>query len=140
MGDHEISPFGKVDDVKPEQRFGNSRLDFLLNKDGKRIWVEVKGCTLTDEGVALFPDAPTSRGRRHVGELIKAVEKGDSGAILILVFRPDAEYFAANREIDPEFADILDLAVKKGVLVYPLVFGYEEGTIYYRSNIPLCDL
>jgi sugar fermentation stimulation protein A len=134
-----LSPLKNIDTIRPEQKFGDSRLDFLLWRGDERIWVEVKGCTLVEDGVALFPDAPTLRGKRHLEELIKAVEDGDSGMVLILVFRPDAGCFKPNRETDPAFAETFGMAVKKGVLVCPVVFGYEEGKLYYSSQIPLCN-
>ncbi|MCQ1536556.1 DNA/RNA nuclease SfsA [Methanosarcina sp. KYL-1] len=149
-----IPPFEELEKILPEQRFGESRLDFLLEKKGnnpeleenkgagKRIWVEVKGCTLSENGTALFPDAPTTRGKRHVEELIKALKAGDQALILILIFRPDAECFAPNREIDPAFAEAFERAVEKGVMVYPLVFEYEvegkTGYLYFKREVTLC--
>ncbi|UCG69943.1 MAG: DNA/RNA nuclease SfsA [Thermoplasmata archaeon] len=136
----EVSPFGGIKSFKPEAKFGKSRLDFLLTKNsGKKIWVEVKGCTLAKEGVALFPDAPTERGRRHLQHLIKAKEKGDEAVIMILVFRPDAESFAPNKETDPKFSDIFFKAVDVGVWVYPFLFRYEDEMILYNGKIPLHD-
>lgn len=134
-----ISPLGNVDSITPEQKFGDSRLDFLVKQNNSLTWIEVKGCTLQNNGKALFPDAPTSRGRKHVNELIKAVEKGYSGAIIILVFRPDAECFTANMRIDPEFYKTYKHAIEKGVKVYPLLFSYENGFINYKKQLPLCD-
>lgn len=134
-----ISPLGKVGSIIPEQKFGDSRLDFLINQKDSTTWIEVKGCTLQNNGIALFPDAPTTRGQRHVKELIKAVEQGHSGAIIVLVFRPDAACFTANMKIDPVFSRIYKYALEMGVQVYPLLFSYENGTIYYKSRLPLCD-
>ncbi|WP_244603368.1 DNA/RNA nuclease SfsA [Methanococcoides sp. NM1] len=128
-----------LDSVAAEQKFGESRLDFLLGKGDRRIWVEVKGCTLIDDGRAIFPDAPTSRGKRHVGELIKAVAGGDEALLLILVFRPDAQCFAPNEVIDPDLAAAFRDAIGAGVKVCPLVFSYEGREIIYRGRIPLCD-
>ncbi|SES90777.1 sugar fermentation stimulation protein A [Methanococcoides vulcani] len=137
---NEVCPFFEgLDSVAAEQKFGESRLDFLLGKGDRRIWVEVKGCTLIDDGRAIFPDAPTSRGRRHVGELIKAVVGGDEALLLILVFRPDAQCFAPNEVIDPDLAAAFRDAIGAGVKVCPLVFSYEGREIIYRGRIPLCD-
>ncbi len=134
-----ISPLDNVDSITPEQKFGKSRLDFLVKQNDSLTWIEIKGCTLQNNGKALFPDAPTSRGRKHVNELIKAVENGYSGAIIILVFRPDAECFTANMRIDPEFYKIYKYAIEKGVKVYPLLFSYENGFINYEKQLSLCD-
>ncbi|MFP4655907.1 MAG: DNA/RNA nuclease SfsA [Methanohalobium sp.] len=134
-----ISPLGKVDSIIPEQQFGDSRLDFLVNRKDSTTWIEVKGCTLQNNGIALFPDAPTTRGQRHIKELIKAVEQGHTGAMIVLVFRPDAVCFTANMEIDSEFSRLYKQALEIGVQVYPLLFSYENGTLYYISRLPLCN-
>jgi sugar fermentation stimulation protein A len=135
-----ISPFGKVTNIKPEAQFKESRLDFLLTKkNGKKIWVEVKGCTLAEDGIALFPDAPTERGRRHIQALISAKKRGAESAIMILVFRPDAESFAPNEETDSEFSEIFFKAVDEGVKVYPLLFQYKDEMIQYNGKIPFND-
>ncbi|WP_135612580.1 DNA/RNA nuclease SfsA [Methanococcoides sp. AM1] len=137
---NEICPFLEgLDSVAAEQKFGDSRLDFLLRKGNTKIWVEVKGCTLTNGRKATFPDAPTSRGKRHVEELIKAVRGGDEALLLILIFRKDVQCFAPNEVIDPDLASAFRNAMDAGVKVCPLVFGYEGREIIYRGRIPLCD-
>ncbi len=133
-----IDLFSNADNVLPEQKYGGSRLDYLLLKEGKKIWIEVKGCTLANGKVASFPDAPTTRGKRHVEELIKAKEEGHESAIIILAFRPEAECFTANGIIDPAFARTFEEAVEKGVKVFPLLFSFDNGTIFYRSQLPMC--
>lgn len=139
LNSNKVSPFGKVTNITPEARIGKSRLDFLLEKkNGKKTWVEVKGCTLARDGVALFPDAPTERGRRHLKTLIKLKKEGDDAAIIILVFRSDARCFAPNGETDPKFSDTFYKAVDTGVQVYPLVFKFENSTVYYINKIPIC--
>jgi sugar fermentation stimulation protein A len=137
---NEVCPFFEgLDSVTAEQKFGDSRLDFLLGKGNMKIWVEVKGCTLIDDERAIFPDAPTSRGRRHVEELIKAVRGGDEALLLILIFRKNAQCFAPNEVIDPELATAFRDATNAGVKVCPLLFSYEDKEIIYRGSIPLCD-
>ncbi|MCD6370194.1 MAG: DNA/RNA nuclease SfsA [Thermoplasmata archaeon] len=135
--DPSISPFGEIDDMTPEIRVGNSRLDFLLRKNGKRIWVEVKGCTLIRNSKALFPDAPTSRGRRHVNELLNLKARRDDAALVILVFIP-ASCFAPNAATDSEFAQIFCDAVKAGIEVRPLLLAYDGNSIIFCGEIPLC--
>ncbi|TQD29226.1 DNA/RNA nuclease SfsA [Methanolobus vulcani] len=133
-----IDKFRNIDNIIPEQRFGDSRLDFLLEEDRKKTWVEVKGCTLAENNVAVFPDAPTTRGKRHLEELIRAVDEGNDAAIIILVFRSDAKCFAPNRKIDIDFTETMIKAVEKGVMIFPLQFIFENNNIYYLSQIPLC--
>jgi sugar fermentation stimulation protein A len=141
IGNEKVSPFKNIKDIKPEAKFGNSRLDFLLTKkNGKKIWVEVKGCTLAIDGVALFPDAPTMRGTRHVRHLIEAKDKGDESAILILVFRQDARCFAPYTKTDPAFTKTFYSALEIGVEVHPLKFSYQDGIVCYIGEIPICEV
>lgn len=106
--------------IKREYRFGESRLDFLLGRDSEKMLLEVKGCTLLKGDRALFPDAPTSRGKRHLEELMKATELGFKSSILFLIFRKKARIFSPNDTIDPKFAETLKEAVKKGVIILPV--------------------
>lgn len=138
LKNEDIGPFEKVKQYSAEQQLGRSRIDFLLQKDEERIWVEEKGCTLAENGVALFPDAPTARGTRHVEELMHAVATGDSAALMILVFRPDSRCFSPYKTRDPDFAEAFHNAVDARVAVYPLVFSYRQGTLYFEKEIPLC--
>jgi sugar fermentation stimulation protein A len=134
-----VNPFGKIKSIKPEATYGNSRLDFLLvNNQRKKLWVEVKGCTLAIDGIALFPDAPTERGRKHLRALITAKKKGAHAAVMILAFRPDAKCFAPNKRTDPKFSITFQSAIKAGVNVYILCFKYDNGIVYYVKKIPIC--
>lgn len=112
-----LKEFRQYCSVRPEVRLGNSRVDFLLS-NGHECYLEVKSCTLVVDGVALFPDAPTERGRRHLGELAGAVESGVKGAVLFVVQRPDAELFRPNDGTDPAFGEALRQAHDSGVEVY----------------------
>ncbi len=136
-GEH--SPFGTVEEIRPEVTVGHSRLDFVLTlRDGRRLGVEVKGCTLAVDGTALFPDAPTERGRRHLETLMEIREEGGRAALMVLIFRPDARCFSPNGETDPKFAETFKRAVEKGVEVYPVVFRYDGERVEYVGRIPVC--
>jgi len=138
IGDPVLSPFGPVTEVRPEVTVGRRRLDFrLIRPDGSVLWIEVKGCTLTEADVALFPDAPTVRGRKHLETLIGLAERGDSAAVMVLVFRPDARSFAPKADTDPAFAETFYRALDAGVQVAPIVLGYRDGTIMYLQRIPV---
>ena len=89
---------------KREYTYGKSRLDFLLSNDNEKMLMEVKGCTLVDEGLAKFPDAPTTRGKRHLEELIRAKSEGLNAAVLFWVMSEDAVKFTPNWEMDPDFS------------------------------------
>lgn len=109
---------------KREYNYGNSRLDFLLanTEEDEKLLLEVKGCTLVEEGLAKFPDAPTLRGKRHVEELIKAKQEGLNSAVLFLIMRDDAMGFSPNWEMDPEFSNMLKIAQEKGVKIIAYSF------------------
>lgn len=109
------SPFGQIDLLKPECRHGNSRFDFYLECNKRKIFIEVKGVTLEDDGVVLFPDAPTERGVKHVHELIQCHTEGYETYILFVVQMERARYFTPNRKTHPEFADALCEAKQAGV-------------------------
>ena len=101
-----------------EWTLGSSRIDFLLARGAERLALEVKSVTLVEDGVALFPDAVTARGARHVRELAEVVARpGWSAAILFVLQRPDADLIEAARSIDPGFADALAEAKAAGVRV-----------------------
>ncbi|MFQ5838798.1 MAG: DNA/RNA nuclease SfsA [Thermoplasmata archaeon] len=115
-----LQEFAGYTTIIPEARLGNSRVDFLL-RNGRECYLEVKSCTLVVDGAALFPDAPTERGRRHLEELVAAVESGFKAAVLFVVQRPDASLFRPNDETDSRFGDALRRAHRAGVKV--LAYG-----------------
>lgn len=134
-----VNPFGRLREIKAEVKQGHSRIDFVMESEQEtQIWAEVKGCTLAEEGIALFPDAPTERGRRHLKTLIDLKQNGARTAVIMLVFRPDAKCFLPNHRTDPEFAHIFFDALNKGVEFYAFGFTYDNGEVYYRGRIPLC--
>jgi len=109
------SPFGKLDVIKPENKYGNSRFDFYLEKEKRKIFLEVKGVTLENNGVVLFPDAPTERGVKHLQELIRCQAEGFEAGVLFVIQMENALYFTPNRKMHPQFADALREAQKAGV-------------------------
>ncbi len=101
--------------VKPETKFGNSRFDFYIENDNEKGFVEVKGVTLEENSVAMFPDAPTQRGCKHIYELIEAKKQGYKTAILFVIQMKDCFIFTPNRKTDPKFAQALEKAKNSGV-------------------------
>jgi len=102
-----------------EPNFGNGRFDLLLRSPGGReALVEVKGVTLEVAGRALFPDAPTSRGARHMEELARAVSEGFEAHVLFLVFRNKARMFSPNWDMDRRFSEALRRAWERGVSLH----------------------
>lgn len=140
LRNEKISPFGNLKAIKPEIKIGHSRLDFqLITEDDAKLLVEVKGCTLTHKSIALFPDAPTTRGVRHIQTLLDARASGYSTALLILIFRKDSKCFAPNEDTDPNFASIFKTALDNNVSVYPIVLSYDGKKIFYERMIPVCN-
>ncbi len=114
-----------------EHSWGRSRFDFLLARGDDRMLLEVKSVTLVKGRHALFPDAVTARGARHVAELAAAREAGFDAAVLFVVQRRDADSVTAARAIDPAFADALAAARGSGVrmLGYRCRVTLEEAAI-----------
>lgn len=107
--------------IKPESKWGeNTRFDFLLKEDSRLCYVEVKNVTLEENGIALFPDAVTERGRKHLRELEKVVASGHRAVMLFLVNRGDCSRFKPAANIDPKYTVALTQAYSAGVeiLVY----------------------
>ncbi|MGB9936400.1 MAG: DNA/RNA nuclease SfsA [Methanobacterium sp.] len=108
---------------KREYTYGKSRIDFLLsNKNKEKMLLEVKGCTLVNDNLAKFPDAPTLRGKKHVEELIKAKREGLEASILFLITCEDAEHFCPHFEMDAPFYNALKHAQEKGVNIIAYSF------------------
>ncbi|RMD73813.1 MAG: DNA/RNA nuclease SfsA [Lentisphaerae bacterium] len=111
-----VAEFDWVEKIEPEIRYGNSRLDFRLSAPQRSLWVEIKSVTLVDEkGTSMFPDAVTSRGTKHLQELIRCRDNGLEAAIVFIVQRRDASNFRSAREIDPAYSHWLLEAHAAGV-------------------------
>jgi sugar fermentation stimulation protein A len=109
--------FGKVENIKAEKTFGDSRFDFYFEKEGKSCFMEVKGVTLEDDGICAFPDAPTDRGRKHIRELMRAREEGFGAYILFVIQMENVKYLHPNDATDPEFGKALRDAAAAGVQI-----------------------
>lgn len=132
-----IKEFSGYSVEKREYTFGKSRIDFLLSEgEGEKMLLEVKGCTLVEDGLARFPDAPTTRGKRHVEELIKAKREGLNSAVLFLIMREDAEEFTPNRDTDPDFSEALADADEKDVNIV----AYSFENIYKKNSLEIKPL
>ena len=105
------------DRILPEYPFGQSRLDFCLERGGERWLLEVKGCTLERAGIGYFPDAPTQRGARHLRELTAALEQGWRSAVVFVMQAASIRTVLPNRDTDPAFAETLTAAEAAGVRV-----------------------
>ena len=106
-----------VTGIRPEYPFGASRVDFYLERRGRRVLLEVKGCTLEREGIGWFPDAPTLRGTKHLRELAAARKEGWDCILAFVIAMPRVRQVLPNRETDPAFAEALEAAERAGVEV-----------------------
>jgi sugar fermentation stimulation protein A len=103
--------------VAREVSHGASRLDFRLTGPRGVCWTETKSVTLVENGVAMFPDAPTSRGRKHLFSLLDIFHSGERAAVVFVIQRPDAQSFRPHSVADPEFSAALIQVAEVGVEV-----------------------
>ena len=134
--------------IRPEYTFGDSRIDFFAQIGERKILMEVKGVTLEQDRIALFPDAPTKRGTKHLQELTKAVALGYECYVTFVIQAKGVARFTPNRKTDPAFADALQSASKAGVqiLAYDCIVTPHSMTLqdpvpvqlqYYPSEMEL---
>jgi len=134
------SPLGPLFSLKSEVKTENGRLDFYARTPAGDLWIETKGCTLFVDNHALFPDAPTARGSRHVQELISFRQKGFRAALVFFIFSSQASDFAPFTERDPLFSDMLYEAAAQGVEIYPLLMDFDGTHIRYIDSVSLVPL
>ena len=122
-----IKEFKNISEIKPETKFGkNTRFDFLITDKKNKSFIEVKNVTLSrKKGLAEFPDAVTTRGLKHINELENARKKNYKIFIIFLIQRDDCEFFTIAKDIDPDYAKALKLAVKNklNILCYDCKFS-----------------
>ena len=131
--------------LKPEAKYGeNSRLDFFLSRPvsndiAESCFVEVKNVTLTDDATrAVFPDSVTTRGHKHLKDLIEIVQKGSRGVMFYVVERGECESFSIAKDIDPEYNRLFNKALENGVemLAYKVKI-VESSEIFIEKRIPI---
>ncbi len=132
--------FDNVISVKREVKYGNSRFDVYVERYGEngereKIFIEVKGVTLFEGNHASFPDAPTERGRKHVGELVECMKDGYKAYIFFLVQTANVTKFSPNSEIDPKFATALSDAAKQGVEILCFNTEVTPSTIEIKEEV-----
>lgn len=133
---------GKVDwvhgSLQREVSFGNSRMDFSIGEDPPTL-VEVKCVTYEEDGIAMFPDAPTLRGQKHVEELIAALEEGYRTAVVFIAFMDFVHRFTPHRRIDPSLAEKLRKARDHGVLIkaYACSISFREISLERELSVQL---
>lgn len=133
--------FSETTLVKPETVYGNSRFDFYVETAEEKIFIEVKGVTLEEEGVVRFPDAPSDRAVKHVEELISAKQSGYRVFVLFVIQMEGVKYFTPNREMHPAFAEALCRAAAAGVeiLAYDCLVTPDSMTLRHPVPVVLQD-
>ncbi len=137
-----VSELGQVDMIQAEVKVSkHSRLDFLVVKGDEKIYIEVKNCTLVEGDAALFPDAVTVRGTKHLQELAELVGPGVRAMIFFCVQRQDGKYFSPAAHIDPLYDQTLRQVVARGVEVvaYQAVVQPSEVTIKKAMQVRLAN-
>ena len=130
-------PFGKVKLLKPECTYGSSRFDFYLETEAEKIFIEVKGVTLEEDGIVRFPDAPTERGIKHLEELRACVEAGYKAAVIFVVQMEGMQYFEPNDKTHPQFGEALRQARKAGVQVLAYECKVTPRSLEITKSIPV---
>ena len=115
--------------IKPECTYKNSRFDFYIEAEGRKIFAEIKGVTLEENGVVMFPDAPTERGIKHLAELADAHENGYEAYVFFIIQMENCKYFTPNEKTHPQFADALRECVKKGVVALALTCNVTPNSL-----------
>ena len=123
--------------LRQEVTYGNSRLDLYAEEGERRIFIEVKGVTLEEDGVVKFPDAPTERGVKHVEELCKAVQDGYEAYIFFVIQMKNVKYFTPNVMMHPEFGDALRKAKEQGVHILAYDCEVKKDEIRIRKEVPV---
>lgn len=119
--------------IKPEYTYGNSRIDFYMEKDEEKYLMEVKGCTLEVDGVGYFPDAPTERGVKHLKELTKAVGNGYKCFVAFVIQMEGIKEVKANVATHKEFGEALSEAQKAGVQIIFLGCSVKEDELIIKE-------
>ena len=117
------------DFVKPEYKYGNSRIDFYMERGEKKYLLEVKGCTLERGGMGYFPDAPTERGIKHIHELIEARRKGYWCGLAFVIQMPEVSEVRPNLETHPAFGEAWQEALAAGVKIWFLGCDVREDAL-----------
>ena len=126
---------GRIENLKPETRHGDSRFDFSFTRDGKPCFLEVKGVTLEAGGVCAFPDAPTTRGAKHLRELAALSREGYGAYVLFVIQMADVAYLHPNDATDPDFGSALREAAAAGVNVLAMDCKVTPETMTLRSPV-----
>ena len=129
--------FKEIQCIRPEITYGDSRLDLYAEGDGKKAFIEVKGVTLEEDGVCLFPDAPSERAVRHIEELIKAKKEGYEAILFFVIQMKGIRWLEPNDATHPAFGEALRRAKEAGVQILAYDCLTSPGTIAIDREVPV---
>lgn len=129
--------FSKNAVIKREVTYNKSRFDFYIEDGESKAFIEVKGVTLENNGVAAFPDAPTQRGVKHINELISAVENGYKAYVVFVIQMKGVHKFTPNDVTHKEFGDTLRKAQQSGVEIIAVDCIVKDDEIYIDTTVPI---
>ena len=133
----EQEPFGEVKLLKPECKYGNSRFDFYLETATDKMFIEVKGVTLEEDGIVRFPDAPTERGIKHLEELVACTKAGYKAAVIFVVQMEGICHFEPNYKTHLAFGEALKRAQAEGVEVLAYECCVTPDSLAITKAIPV---
>ncbi len=123
--------------IRSEAKYGGSRFDFYVEAGQRRIFIEVKGVTLEEDGVALFPDAPTLRGVKHLNELTACLKEEYEAQVVFVIQMRGVKYFTPNTRMHAAFAEALAVAASAGVKVVALDCYVQPDSMVIRELVPV---
>lgn len=124
--------------IRPEKVYGDSRFDFYIeDKNGEKGFVEVKGVTLENKGIASFPDAPTERGVKHLNELVRAMENGYHSYVLFVIQMSGMKLFTPNDVTHRKFGDTLRYAAERGVHILAYECAVTPDSLEVTKTMPI---
>lgn len=130
--------FGDTALIRAETVFGSSRFDFYVETADRKIFVEVKGVTLEEEGIARFPDAPTERGIKHLQELCTCVKQGYEAYVLFVIQMKNVRYFTPNDVTHPAFGEALREAHRQGVKILARDCVVTASSMRIADEVEIC--
>jgi len=137
---------GEIELIRAEVPYGlenKSRIDFLItpklsNPDKRNIYIEVKNTTWVKDEVALFPDTITTRGQKHLTELM-AIIPNSKGILIPCITRTDVQFFSSGDEVDPLYGKLFRESIQKGLIVIPCCFDFHKDHVTLKKIIPLLE-
>jgi sugar fermentation stimulation protein A len=123
--------------IKPEAKYGGSRFDFYAEAGARKAFIEVKGVTLEENNAVMFPDAPTARGVKHLGELAKCVADGFEAYAVFVIQMKGVDYFTPNYKTHPQFGEALAAAIGAGVTAAAFDCEITRDSMKINSGVPI---